>query len=128
MDKFTKLLQIRVTEEMNRQLQAEAAKRGIPVADFVRNLLAQALSEAAAREGLGAVVAAVRQAIRPTENRLAAMLQKAVIAAATSMYLNTQVIADAGREDAVDLYHAARKKAAQFLREKQDKQGEENGD
>jgi hypothetical protein len=102
-------------------LQAEAERRALPVADLVRELLDRGLDEAAAAQGREVLVAAVRQAIRPAENRLAAMLHKSITAAATAMYLHTLALALAG-EDAEDLYQKARKKAAEYVRQRRDDQ------
>lgn len=121
MDRYTTLLQVRISERTYRLLQAEAERRAMPVADLVRELLAQSLDEAAAAQGREALVSALRQAIKPAENRLAAMLHKAATAAATAMYLHTLALALAG-EDAEDLYQKARKKAAEYLRQRREQQ------
>lgn len=115
--KFTKLIQCRVTDDLAAALQGAATRRGVSVANLVRDLLTLSLAEEAAIEGRDALDRAIRRAIRPDVERLAKMLRKAVVAGATAMYLNTQVIEDMGREDAEEMYQMARKKAVAYLRE-----------
>lgn len=117
MGKFAKMIQIRVTEDLDKRLKAEATKRGLSVANLVRDILAQALAERAALEGQDVLDRAIRRATKPGEDRLARLIVKAATAAATSMYLNTQALADLGKHDAVELYQQARKKAVAYLRE-----------
>lgn len=114
---FTRRLDLWLNEELYRGLEAEAVRRGVRITTVARDLLAKGLAEAAAREGMEAVVEAVRRAIKPAENRLAALLQKSTSAAATAMYLHTLALALQG-EDAEDLYAKARKKAAEYLRQR----------
>lgn len=114
---FTRRLDLWLNEELYRGLEAEALRRGVRVTTVARDLLAKGLVDAAAREGLEAVVEAVRKAIKPAENRLAAMLQKSITAAATAMCLHTLALALQG-EDAEELYQKARKKAAEYLRQR----------
>lgn len=113
---------IRLPDGLGQALRALAVQRKEPVAVVVRNLLSKALAEEAAADGKDVIKDAVRQAMRdvlkPTEERLAKLAAKAAIAAATSMYLNTQAIADLGKNNAVELYRLARSKAAAYLREK----------
>jgi len=117
--RFPKYLHFGLSADLHAALKAEATRRGLSVANLVRDLLTQALAEQAAIEGRDALQKAIQQAIRPDVNRLATMLQKAVVAAATSMYLNTQVLADLGVRDAVEMYQQARKKAVAYLRERE---------
>lgn len=117
MGKFAKMIQIRVTEDLDKRLKAEATKRGLSVANLVRDILAQALAERAALEGRDVLDRAIRRATKPGEDRLARLIVKAATAAATSMYLNTQALADLGKHDAVELYQQARRKAVAYLRE-----------
>lgn len=117
MPRFAKILQIRITEDLDKRLKAEAAKKGLSVANLARDILTEALSEQAAIEGREALDRAIRRAIKPDVDRLAKMLVKSTMAGATAMFLNVQVIADLGKHDALDLYQQARKKAAIYMRE-----------
>lgn len=117
---FDGRLDIGVPRELLAAIKAEAARQGVSVAALVRQILSQALAERAAAEGVQAVEKAVRQAIKPAEDRLAKLVVKAARAAATSMYLNVQVLADLGQHDIVDLYNQAQKKAIGYIREKDD--------
>ncbi|SMB95870.1 Ribbon-helix-helix protein, copG family [Thermanaeromonas toyohensis ToBE] len=118
--KFNRQLLVRLTEELERRLRAEAARRGLSVANLVRDMLEQALSEEAAglaaREGKEALEKVIKKAIKPEMDRLAKLIYRAGHAAAAAMYLNTQAIADMGKHDAVEMYHMARKKAATYFR------------
>lgn len=115
--RFTRYLHFGIDDELHATLRAEAARRGLPVANLVRDLLTYAMAEEAAVEGRDAIDRAVRRALKPAEERLARLIARAAMAAATAMYLNTQVIADTGKHDAVELYQQARKKAAIYLKE-----------
>lgn len=118
--RFVKRLMVRIPEKLERRLRAEATRRGLSVANLVRDILEQALSEEAAglaaREGREALEEVVRKAIKPEMDRLAKLISRAGHAAAAAMYLNTQAIADMGKHDAVEMYHMARKKAATYFR------------
>lgn len=129
--KFTKQLMVRITGKLEKQLRAEATRRGLSIATLVRDILEQALSEEAAslaaREGRGALEEAIKKAMKPGIDRLAKLINKAGHAAATSMYLNVQALDDLGKHDAVDLYQKARKKATDYLRLPEDElKGEED--
>lgn len=119
--RFVRRLMVRITAKLEKQLQAEAARRGLSVANLVRDILEQALGEEAAglaaKEGREALEEAIKRAIKPEINRLAKLIYRAGHAAAAAMYLNTQAIADMGKHDAVEMYHMARKKAANYFRE-----------
>lgn len=118
--RFVSRLMVRIPEKLERRLRAEATRRGLSVANLVRDILEQALSEEAAglaaREGREALEEVVRKAIKPEMDRLAKLISKAGHAAAAAMYLNTQAIADMGKNNAVEMYHMARKKAATYFR------------
>lgn len=120
--KFTKRLVIKINEELSDSLQKLADRRGESKAEIVRRILEQALAEEAAADGKDVITSAVRSSMRdvmkPFEDRLAKISAKAAIAAATAMFLNTQCIADLGKNNAVELYQTARKKAVAYLREK----------
>ncbi|MDN5347399.1 MAG: hypothetical protein PWP65_963 [Clostridia bacterium] len=115
--RFAKYIHFGVSDDLHAKLKAEATRRSLSVANLVRDLLSQALAEQAAVEGRDALDRAIRRAIKPDVERLAKMLAKATVAGATAMYLNTQALADLGKHDAMELYHAARKKAVAYLRE-----------
>ncbi|ADL07202.1 hypothetical protein [Thermosediminibacter oceani] len=99
-----------------------SSKRKESMSLIARKILEKGLTEEAAKDGIDAVTDAVRRAMRdilkPTEDRLAKLAAKAAVAAATAMYLNTQCIADLGKNNALELYQIARTKAVAYLREK----------
>ncbi|WP_244262755.1 hypothetical protein [Thermoanaerobacter siderophilus] len=89
-------------------------------------MLTESITTEAANDGIDKVTEAVRKAMRdvlkPAEDRLAKLSAKTAVAAATAMYLNVQTIADMGKNDAVELYQEARKKAAAYLKERDDEE------
>ena len=91
---------------------------------IARKILEKRLKEESAQDGIDAVTEAVRKAMRdvlkPTEDRLAKLSAKTAVTAATAMYLNVQTIADMGKNDVVELYQEARKKAVAYLKERDD--------
>lgn len=118
MGTFTRRIQFSATDNLYRALKAEAARQGLSIAQLARLLLESSLAAQAAAAGQDAVTRALRQAIKPTEDRLAALVAKAAHAAATAMYLNVQALAAVGVDNAVELYYEARKKAAAYMRQK----------
>lgn len=103
-----------------------SSKRKESMSLIARKILEKGLTEEAAKDGIDAVTDAVRRAMRdilkPTEDRLAKLASKAAVAAATAMYLNTQCIADLGKNNALELYQIARTKAVAYLREKDEEE------
>ncbi|SFE61344.1 hypothetical protein SAMN04324257_02271 [Thermoanaerobacter thermohydrosulfuricus] len=87
-------------------------------------MLIDSITNEAANDGIDKVTEAVRKAmrdvLRPTEDRLAKLMAKAAVAAATAMYMNVQTIADLGKHNAVEIYNEARVKAAAYLKERDD--------
>jgi len=87
-------------------------------------MLTESITTEAANDGIDKVTEAVRKAmrdvLRPTEDRLAKLMAKAAVAAATAMYMNVQTIADLGKHNAVEIYNEARVKAAAYLKERDD--------
>jgi negative regulator of replication initiation len=120
MGTFTKRLQFNVTDELYRALKAEATREGLSIGQLIRRMLEADLAERAAAKGQDAVTRALRQAIKPTEDRLAAMVAKATRTAATSMYLNVQAMAAVGVDNVLELYEEARKKAVAYMRQKEE--------
>ncbi|MCG0279022.1 MAG: toxin-antitoxin system HicB family antitoxin, partial [Thermanaeromonas sp.] len=78
--RFVKRLMVRIPEKLERRLRAEATRRGLSVANLVRDILEQALSEEAAglaaREGREALEEVVRKAIKPEMDRLAKLISR----------------------------------------------------
>ncbi|EIV99935.1 hypothetical protein ThesiDRAFT1_0953 [Thermoanaerobacter siderophilus SR4] len=103
-----------------------ASRRSEPISAVARRMLTESITTEAANDGIDKVTEAVRKAMRdvlkPAEDRLAKLSAKTAVAAATAMYLNVQTIADMGKNDAVELYQEARKKAAAYLKERDDEE------
>lgn len=115
--RFRRRMDIWMSDDLHGSLQAEASRRGLSIANLVRDLLSQSLAEGAAVEGREILDKAIRRALKPDIDRLAKMIVRATVAGATSMYLNTQALADLGKHDVVEMYQQARKKAVAYLRE-----------
>lgn len=116
-----KSIPVRLPEGVYATLASLAASRGEPMAAVARRYIMQGLEQDAAASGKDVITDAVRRAMRdvlkPTEDRLAKLASKAARMAATATYLNTQVIGDLGRKDVLQIYNEARKRAAAYLRE-----------
>jgi len=113
---------LRMDEDLLNALKALAARRKEPMAVVVRNLLSRALAEENASEGKDVITDAVRRAMRdvlkPVEERMAKLASKAARAAATSMYLNVEVIGELGKHDVLRVYEEAQKRAVAYMRER----------
>lgn len=131
MGALMKPLRIRLDANLEGQLKALAERRGENISDCARRLLRQAIDQESANAALDPVLAAVRQAMRdvlkPTEDRLAKINAKTAIAAATAMYTNIEVVGQFGKVDVRTLHEAARKKAVAFVKTPTDKlQGDDS--
>lgn len=117
-----KRLTVRLPEDVYNALVSLSARRKETIAVIIRRLLSQVVSEEAAVDSKDVITDAVRRAMRdvlkPVEDRMAKLAAKAAMAAATSMYLNTEVIGELGKHDVLRIYDLARKKAAAYLRER----------
>lgn len=116
-------LHIRVSDELNRKINALAAAEGTSKAEVIRRILYQHTAENAAEESLDVVAETVRRVIRAelkrSEDRLAKIGVKNTLAAATSMFLNLAALDGSGKNSA-EWYKAARKKAVSYLRSSDD--------
>lgn len=112
-------LHVRVSDELNRRINALAAAEGTSKAEVIRKILYQHTAENAAEESLDVVAETVRRVIRaelkPVEDRLAKISVKNTIAAATSMFLNMAAL-DSSGQNSSEWYKTARKKAVSYLR------------
>lgn len=117
-----KCISVRLPEDTYDALLALASRRQEAISAVARRLLIDSIASEAAADGKDVITDAVRRSmrdvLRPFEDRLAKLSAKAAVAAATAMFLNTQCIADLGKNNAVELYQTARKKAVAYLREK----------
>lgn len=115
-----KIVYVYLPEDIYESLTNLAAQRKESISSVARRLLTQALAEESAANGRDVICSAVRSSMRevlkPVEDRLAKLSAKAAMAAATSMFLNVQCIADLGKNNAVEMYNNARGKAATYLR------------
>lgn len=120
-EKKEEWIRIRVDPTLKRKWEALCARRGESQSEVGRALIEKAVAENAIVDGVDEIVSIIRSTMKdvlvPHTERLAAINAKTAIAAATSMYMNTQVIANAGH-DAKGIYEISRKKAVEFVREK----------
>ncbi|WP_213974694.1 hypothetical protein [Tepidanaerobacter acetatoxydans] len=121
-----KCVSVRLPKDVYENLATLATQRQEPVGALARRLLTQVLAEESAANGRDVICSAVRSSMRevmgPVEDRMAKLSAKATMAAATSMFLNVQCIADLGKNNAVELYNDARSKAAVYMRGKADEE------
>ncbi|MGK5511959.1 hypothetical protein [Brevibacillus formosus] len=115
-------LKIRVDSDLKNALLALASRRGETMADVCRKALLDATQKGVLTDGEDAIVKIVRNCLRdvlkPTEERLAKINAKAAIASGTAMWMNMQVLSEAGY-DAQEVYTKARKKAVAQLQERE---------
>lgn len=114
MPKYRSEVRARLDDDLFSALKAEAARRECAVADLVRDLLCEGLAERAALDGRAVMDAAIRRAIKPTEERLAALGVKAAMDAGTAMLLLRELCRRWKIDEAV--YQSARKQAVARLR------------
>jgi len=119
-----KKITVYLSEDTYEVLNNLSSRREESMSLIARKILEKRLKEESAQDGIDAVTEAVRKAMRdvlkPTEDRLAKLSAKTAVTAATAMYLNVQTIADMGKNDVVELYQEARKKAVAYLKERDD--------
>lgn len=119
-----KKVTVYLSEDTYEVLNNMSSRRKESMSLIARKILEKGLKEESAQDGIDAVTEAVRKAmrdvLRPTEDRLAKLMAKAAVAAATAMYMNVQTIADLGKHNAAEIYNEARAKAAAYLKERDD--------
>lgn len=119
-----KKIYVWLPEDIYNALVNLASRRSEPISAVARSMLTESITTEAANDGIDKVTEAVRKAmrdvLRPTEDRLAKLMAKAAVAAATAMYMNVQTIADLGKHNAVEIYNEARVKAVAYLKERDD--------
>lgn len=110
---------IRVDKDVEEYVSSEAARRKESKAEVYRRLLRQAVEREKAENALDPVLTAVRQAmkdvIKPVEERLAKINAKTAVASATAMYTNIEVLGQMGK-DVRGINETARKKAVAFVK------------
>lgn len=120
--KYSKEVRIAVDEDLHMKLLALAKRRGETMSDIVRPILEKLVDEKAAQDGIDVVGDAVRKAVtsalKPIENRLAAMTAKATIASATTMYTNHRLMESNGKDPQQirAIHEESRKKAVSYLK------------
>jgi len=121
---YLKRINVQLPEDVYQALVNLASRRDESISSVARKMLSEAVLIEAANDGIDKVTEAVRKAmrdvLRPTEDRLAKLMAKSAVAAATAMYMNVQTIADLGKHNAVELYNEARVKAVAYLKERDD--------
>lgn len=108
------------------ELEKLAAARQITIPDLIREHIDQGMTINYEVENLDFITGIIREQLSailiPTMNRIAALQSKTCIQAATSAYLNAEVInkfvPEKYQEEYLDVYEAARKKAIAYTRNK----------
>jgi metal-responsive CopG/Arc/MetJ family transcriptional regulator len=115
---FNKELRFMVDEQMLRDLDAEAGRRGVKRNEMCRRLLEEKLSEEDALRGIDTIMKMLRTVLKDTANpqfeRLAKMIAKDTKASATGMFMQVADFYKRG-EDHVAIYDESSKKAAAYL-------------
>lgn len=121
-EKLESFMRFRVSRRTKILIKKMANERGETEAELARQIITNAAEAGALQDSVDALLMVVRSAmkdvIEPHTERLAKLNAKTGIAAATSMYMNTQAVANAGY-DAVSIYEESRKKAVKFVQERQ---------
>ncbi|HAJ4019572.1 hypothetical protein J8366_22810 [Escherichia coli] len=117
------ILRFRVNDDLYNAVKGVAAQKGVTLADVCRELLEDAIARQQGEQSqdylLALVKRAVKEELKPVEERLAKISAKNAITSGTSMFMNMQVIQDRGY-DAQDVYTKARKKAVALLKQSED--------
>ena len=131
---FNKEIRVLIDNELDIALKAQATRRKESVAEIVRRLLKESLAKEIAEDSTYIISTTIRKTIRSelklTENRIAKLVAKTSIAAATSMFLNYAVIKEGNlglKINSKELYEQARIKAVAYLRESGEKEDIEGG-
>lgn len=125
MSKVTKqeTLRFRVPDDLYNAVKGMAAQKDMKLADVCRELLEEAIDRRQSEQSQDYLLALVKQAVReelkPAEERLAKINAKSAITSGTSMFMNMQVLQEKGY-DAKDLHTRARKKAVALLQARED--------
>jgi hypothetical protein len=120
--KFPISLHVYISEEIDQILSSVAGARGIPKSVLVREILRDHLKLEGAVNSQDIiqkfVSEAVREQLKPVEERLAKINAKTAYAAAISLYICIQAIFDMGKRDAAEAFRDARKKAVELVKER----------
>jgi len=112
---------IYLDDDLHHLITLESNTTSKSFSQVVRELCRDGLSHKNAVTGIDIIQSSLRSVlkdvIKPLEERLAKIEAKTAIAAATSMYLNLEVVSNiTGKEEGVELYNNARKKAVSYVR------------
>lgn len=117
----SKQLRFRIEEDLEEAIQQIAILRKESVPDVCRRLLKEGVEREFADRSEDYMLRLVRQTVRdvqkPMEERIAKIASKIAMAAATTMYMNFQLIDEAGY-DPHELYEMAYKRSISFVRAK----------
>jgi hypothetical protein len=117
------ILRFRVYDDLYNAVKGIAAQKGVTMADVCRELLEEAIGRQQGEQSqdylLALVKRAVREEIKPTEERLAKISAKNAITSGTSMCMSMQVLEETGY-NTQEVYTKARKKAVALLKESAD--------
>jgi predicted transcriptional regulator len=120
--KFPVPFQVYISKEMDQLLSSVADARGIPKSVLVREILRDYLKLKGAENSQDIiqkfVSEAVREQLKPVEERLAKINAKTAYAAAISLYVCIQAIFDLGKRDVAEAFRNARKKAVELVKER----------
>lgn len=121
-----KQIHLRIDEETYDQIQKLTQKNDRSQADTLRGLIKDGLTIHVTQENTDLIAQVVRQqldiVLKPHINRLAALSSKAGHMSATSAFLNAQALQDLvprdQRRNVREMFDSARKKGAEFMRQK----------
>lgn len=117
------ILRFRVNDDLYNAVKGIAAQKGVTLADVCRELLEDAVAKQQGEQSqdylLALVKRAVREELKPAEERLAKISAKNAITSGTSMFMSMQVLEETGY-NTQEVYTKARKKAVALLKHRED--------
>lgn len=124
----TKRIPVTYSPEEYKQIQTLAFKQGKSMSELIRDWSQEGLKASVGRDNIDLVTRIIREQLKdvlqPSMERLIALQVKSLIHSATSGYLNAEVLAQfvplEQQQDYNDAYEAARKKAIQTVKIKED--------
>lgn len=112
---------IRLDDTTYQLLETHASKKGEPLSEVARKILAHNLQSKAALDAQDVLVAAVRKAValelRQTENRLASLAAKAAITSASAENLSSYILKTLKEPNLQGVRDACRKRGVAYVKE-----------
>jgi len=117
-------IRLRLDRELYSAIKEKAAREKRTASETIRSILEDAAGRLAVESGMDTVAALIRtevgRAAKATQNRIIKILVKASIATSTNIGLSLQCITAVNRRDATETHRTARRKAAEYMKVKEE--------